>query len=88
MEITLKPEQAKFIQTQVTRGRYANPNEVVSRALKLLQEWEQEYEQWLAETRQKVEVGAAQAQAGEVLDLEAVTERLRARVIKAQDTEG
>lgn len=87
MEIRLKPEQAEFVQTQVIRGRYVDADEVVSRALKLLQDWEKEYAQWLTETRQKVEVGMTQVQQGDVLEVDSVTDRLRAKILKAQDME-
>jgi antitoxin ParD1/3/4 len=87
MEITLKPEQAEFIQAQIMRGRYENVEAVVNRALQLLQDWEQEYEQWLAETRQKVEVGLAQAEQGDVLDIDVVTDRLRAKLLNARESQ-
>lgn len=87
MDITLKPDQVEFVQTQVIQGRYADADAVVSRALKLLQDWEQEYEQWLIETRQKVEIGLTQVQQGDVLDVDVVTDRLRAKILKAREME-
>lgn len=64
MNIKLKPEDEQFIQTQIAKGRYVNSDEVISQALKLLEEWEQGYEQWLEETRKKVAVGLAQIERG------------------------
>lgn len=87
MNISLKPEQEQFIQTQIAKGRFANPDEVVGRALKLMEVWEQEYEQWLNETRQKVEVGLAQIERGEVLDGEAVIARLRDKLRQAHEAQ-
>ncbi|MEM9265396.1 MAG: type II toxin-antitoxin system ParD family antitoxin [Cyanobacteria bacterium P01_F01_bin.13] len=81
MEITLKLEQIEFVQTQITKGRYSNADEVVSCALKLLQAWELEYEQWLGKTRSKVDVGLTQVQQGDVFELEAVTESLQAKIM-------
>ena len=36
MKITLKPEQKKFIEAQVTSGRYPSAEEVIAAALALL----------------------------------------------------
>lgn len=88
MDISLKPEQEQFVQTQIAKGRFANPDEVVGRALKLLEVWEQEYEQWVEETRQKVEVGLAQIERGEVLDGEVVVARLQEKLRKAREAQG
>jgi antitoxin ParD1/3/4 len=84
MDITLKSDQVEFVQTQVTQGRYANAEEVVSRALKLLQDWEQDYALWLEDARQKVEIGLRQIEQGDVFDLDTVTERLRDKVLQAK----
>lgn len=53
MNIQLKPEDEQFIQTQIARGKYENPSEVISKALKLLG-WEKGYQNWVEETRYKV----------------------------------
>ncbi|MGK7920597.1 MAG: type II toxin-antitoxin system ParD family antitoxin [Trichodesmium sp.] len=49
MNIKLTPEQEKFIEVQVNSGKFANFEEVINRALKLL-----EYEQWVKEKREKI----------------------------------
>ena len=82
MEIKLTPKQAEFVQQQVICGRYNDVDEVICCALKLLQGWEQQYGQWLTETRKKVEVGVTQVQQGETLDLETVIERLKSNLDK------
>ncbi|MBV6627288.1 MAG: type II toxin-antitoxin system ParD family antitoxin [Rivularia sp. (in: Bacteria)] len=80
MNIQLKPEDEKFIQAQIARGKYKNPEEVISKALKLLDEWEKGYQNWIEESRQKVEVAAEQLERGEGIDGEVVVERLRSKL--------
>ncbi|NEO57304.1 MAG: hypothetical protein F6K54_32075 [Okeania sp. SIO3B5] len=40
MNITLSPEQEKFIQSQIAKGRYTNIQQAVDEALKLLEKQE------------------------------------------------
>ncbi|MUG96653.1 type II toxin-antitoxin system ParD family antitoxin [Scytonema sp. UIC 10036] len=85
MYIQLKPEHEQFIQAQVASGRYTNPEEVVAKALKLLEEWDKGYKDWEEETRQKLAVGLAQIERGEVLDSEVVIARLEGKLQKARE---
>ncbi len=80
MNIQLKPEQEQFIQTQIATGKYKNASEVISKALKLLDEWEKGCQSWVEETRQKVEVAVEQLERGEGVDGEVVLERLREKL--------
>ena len=80
MNIQLKPEEEQFIQTQIAIGKYENPEAVISKALKLLGEWEKGYQNWVEETRQKVEVAVEQLDRGEGIDGEVVVERLREKL--------
>jgi len=88
MNIQLKPEEEQFIQTQIARGKYENPEAVISKALKLLVEWEEGYQNWVEATRQKVEVAAEQLDRGEGIDGEIVVERLREKLRKARENQG
>ena len=72
MNISLTPEQKKFVESQIAKGKYANTQQVVDSALKLLERKEQSYQQWLEETRQKVTVGLKQLERGEKVDGEIV----------------
>ena len=85
MNIRLKPEDEQFIQGQIAQGKYENPEEVISKALKLLEESEKDYQEWVEETRQKVEVAVEQLERGEGIDGEVVVERLREKLRKARD---
>jgi antitoxin ParD1/3/4 len=84
MQITLNPEQEAFIQTQLANGRYQSVEDLFSQALILLQQ-QQEYEQWLGETRQKVEAGIAALDRGEGLDGDVVIAQLRDRLHQRND---
>ena len=77
MNIILSPQQEKFIQSQIAKGKYTNMEEVIDSALKLLEK--QDYEQWLDETRQKVQVGLEQLEKGEKVDGEIVIAQLKAK---------
>jgi antitoxin ParD1/3/4 len=56
--------------------------------LKLLVEWEKGYQQWVEETRQKVEVAIEQLDRGEGIDGEVVVEQLREKLRKAREKQG
>ncbi|BDI14907.1 MULTISPECIES: type II toxin-antitoxin system ParD family antitoxin [Nostoc] len=85
MNITLKPEIEQFIQAQLATGRYANAEEVISKALKLLEESDKEYQEWVEETRQKVDVAIAELERGEGLDGETVVMQILDRFQKARE---
>ncbi|AFY55646.1 Uncharacterized protein family (UPF0156) [Rivularia sp. PCC 7116] len=87
MNIQLKPEDEQFIRAQIARGTYENPEQVISKALKLLEEWDKDYQKWVEETRQKVEVAVEQLDRGEGIDGEVVVERLREKLRKARDNQ-
>ena len=79
MNIALKPEQEQFIQAQIDRGRFKSADEAVSQAFKLLENQEREYQSWIEDTRQKVEVGVAELDRGEGVELDLVIDRLQQR---------
>ncbi|BAY07570.1 ribbon-helix-helix domain-containing protein [Calothrix sp. NIES-2098] len=88
MNITLKPEIEQFIQAQIATGRYANAEDVISKALKLLAEWDKDYQEWEEETSKKIAVGLAQIERGEVLDSDLVMARLEEKIRKAREHQG
>ena len=77
--IRLKSEQKKFIQSQVARGRFANIEEAIDAAFRLLEKLDSEYEKWIEETREKIDIGIAELDRGEGLDGEAVVARIMDR---------
>ena len=76
MNIILSPEQEQFIKTQINKGKYINSQQIIDKALALLEKQEQEYEKWLNETRQKVKVGLEQLERGKKVDGEVVIAQL------------
>ncbi len=88
MNIQLKPELEKIIQAQIATGKYADAEEVISKALKLLLEWEKGYQQWVEETRQKVDVAIEQLDRGEGIDGEVVIDKLREKLRAAREAQG
>lgn len=85
MNITLKPEQEQFIQSQIERGIFANPEQAIEAALRLLEEQSKSYEQWVEATREKIDVGLAQLERGEKFPLEVAFERLERNVTKLRE---
>ncbi len=53
--VNLSPELVRFARNCVADGRYNNVSEVVRAALRLLQEWEQQREQFTASLREAEE---------------------------------
>ncbi|MCC5649748.1 type II toxin-antitoxin system ParD family antitoxin [Nostoc sp. XA013] len=84
MNIQIKAELEQIIQAQIATGRYANPEEVISKALKLLLKCEKGYQQWVEETREKVEFAIEQLDRGVGIDGEVVVEQLRDKLRIAQ----
>ncbi|MBD2625368.1 type II toxin-antitoxin system ParD family antitoxin [Anabaena variabilis FACHB-164] len=70
----------KAYQAQIATGRYTNPEDVISKALKLLLEWDKGYQNWVEETREKVDVAIDQLDRGEGIEGEVVIAQLRAKL--------
>ncbi len=86
MNIQLKPEHKQLIQTRLASGRYENADDVILKALKLLEEWEKGYQEWEEETRKKIAVGLAQIERGQVVDGEVVMAQLQDKIRKARES--
>ncbi len=78
MEIKLKPEQEKFIFSQIKKGKYQTAEQVISEALNLLKKQSNQTDnKRLEELREKIEVGTEQIAQGKVTDGELVLTRLQ-----------
>jgi antitoxin ParD1/3/4 len=84
MTISLRPEHEQFIQTQLASGRYASVDEVLAQAFQLLDTWQQDHDEWIEITRQKVAIGLQQIERGEVMDGETVVARLQEKINHAR----
>jgi antitoxin ParD1/3/4 len=86
MNIALKPEQEQFIQSQIDRGRFKSADEAAFQAFKLLEEKYRDYEDWIEDTRQKVDVAIAELDRGEGVDLDLAIEILQQKFQSTQET--
>lgn len=84
MNVTLKPKHQQFIQEQIESGRFPNADAAIATALELLEKLNEEYIQWVEETRQKVEEAEKELDRGEGLDGETVMHQLLERFQKAR----
>jgi len=74
MDISLSPDLEQFVQKRVESGNYQSVNEVVSDALRRLQERERPREALIEQLQREIAIGLEQADRGEVapLDIEAI----------------
>jgi antitoxin ParD1/3/4 len=86
MNIALKPEQEQFIKSQIDRGRFKSADDAVLQAFKLLEEKYEDYESWIEDTRQKVDVAVAELDRGEGIELDLVIDRLQQKFQSAKDS--
>jgi antitoxin ParD1/3/4 len=81
MDLSLTAEQQRFIDEKLKTGKYRTAEDVVRDSLRMwmVQEAgeEQRRSNWASEVREKIEEGWQQVQRGELLDGDAVFERLR-----------
>ena len=61
---------------------------MISKALKLLFQWEKGYQNWVAETREKVDVAIEQLDRGEGIDGDVVISQLRDKLRQAREIQG
>ena len=84
MNIQLQPKQEEFIQKQLNTGKFDNPEQVIDAAFKVLENLQDDYWQWVDETRQKIDVAIQELDNGEGLDGEIVINDLLAKFALAQ----
>ncbi|EAZ88737.1 ribbon-helix-helix domain-containing protein [Crocosphaera chwakensis] len=76
MNIILNSKLENLIQKQITSGRYTSIDNVLEEALILLEK-RNEYEQWIKEIEQKIDIAAQQLEQGEGIDGETAINQLR-----------
>ena len=85
MNITLKPELEKFIQQQIKLGKYDSAERVIEEALFLLSK-RNEYDKWVEEIGQKIDIAAEQLDRGDGIDGEIAINQLRKRLRQTEET--
>ena len=79
MNISVSDQINERIKRKVESGLYPSTDEVLVKALTLLDEHDDELERELADMHEKVRTGTAQADAGELIPAEEVFDELRRR---------
>jgi antitoxin ParD1/3/4 len=74
-------------QTQIASGKFTNADEVVDVAFRLLEKLENEYSQWIEETRGKVDIARAELDLGEGLDGETVLNQILGRFQQVREAQ-
>jgi antitoxin ParD1/3/4 len=88
MNITLTPEQEQYVRSQLEGGKYNSVEQLISKALQLLEEQNRASEQKrLEELRLKIASGTEQIARGQVTDGEVVFARLQEKVRSYSDSE-
>ena len=82
MSIALKPEQQQFIQQQIALGRFGSEEEVLEKALQLLSSQYREYDNWVEDTRAKIDEAQAQIDRGEGIPLDVAMAQIRERLYR------
>lgn len=88
MKIQFQAEYEQSIQTRIATGRYENAEDVIVKALKLLEESEKGYYEWEEETKKKLAAGLASIERGDLVDSAVVMARLEDKLRKARETQG
>src|SRR5665213_1492453 len=80
LNVSLTPELDEFVRDRVDTGRYQTASEVVREGLRLLELQERDRDEAYAALKSKLNRGAAQAEAGEVVDGEEFIDNLIAKL--------
>lgn len=84
MNIILNPKLENLLQKQLTSGKYASPDQVIEEALHLLDKRNQ-YDHWVEEIREKIDLAAAQLDQGNGIDGEIAINQLREQLHQAKE---
>ena len=87
MKISLNPEQEQFVKAQLANGRYRSADEVITQALKVLEQQQREYTAWVEDVRVKVDEAAAELARGEGVPLETVMQQIQERFRKVREAQ-
>jgi antitoxin ParD1/3/4 len=79
MNIQLQLKQEEFVQKQLKTGKFDSPEQVIHAAFQVLENLQDDYWQWVDETRQKIDVAIQELDNGDGLDGETVINDLLAK---------
>lgn len=84
MEVTLNSRITQWVEQQIASGQYESIDELFETALSLLAKRDQ-YDQWVQEVGEKIDVAIQQLDRGEGVDGEVAISQLRQRLAQRQD---
>jgi antitoxin ParD1/3/4 len=84
MNINLKPNQEQFIQEQLKSGRFSNAEQIIDAAFQLLETLNEDYWQWVEETRQRIDIAITELDNGEGLEGQTVINNILDKFKQAQ----
>lgn len=84
MNLSLKAELEEFVQQEINKGKYTNPNEVIEAALNLLSRQNSD-DRWKLEIGEKIDVAITQIDRGEGLNGDEVFASLRSKLQTAKE---
>ena len=87
MNISVSDQISERIRRKVESGQYPSADDVLARALTLLEEHDAELHRELTDMHEKVRTGTAQADAGELIPADEVFAELRQRHDMASNQE-
>ncbi len=87
MKIQLKPEQEKFINEQITKGKFNSPEELIEKMFLVFERAQGNYEEWLKETKVKIEEWMESLERGEGEDGDLVINRLREKITQIKQNQ-
>ena len=85
MYMTLSTEQERLIEEQLSHGHYQSAEEVVTKALKLLAQQQQEYIDWVNDVRVKTDEAAAALARGEGIPLDTFMAEIQTKFQQARE---
>jgi antitoxin ParD1/3/4 len=80
LNVSLTPEAQTFIEEQLANGKYRSTDEVLLAGLELLAAKDARDRARYTELKQEIEVGLAEAEAGNLIDGEELFDRLRQKL--------
>ncbi|WP_008309057.1 hypothetical protein [Leptolyngbya sp. PCC 6406] len=83
MEVTLSPQISKLVEQQIASGQYDSIDELFEVALSLLAKRDQ-YDQWVREVGEKIDVAIQQLEQVEGIDGETAILQFRQRLAQRQ----
>ncbi|NJL91498.1 MAG: transcriptional regulator [Coleofasciculaceae cyanobacterium SM2_1_6] len=87
MSINLTLDQEKLIKAKLESGKYQTPEEVISNALRLLDEYERSEAAWVAEVRTKIDEAILASEETPSIDGETFINEILERFANKRKTE-